>query len=74
MHNWCHLVNYYNETFYFFDLKYFDSENIDMHFKHMNKIFDREWEKLSRGNLMITQVMVGKEGLPDKKISIIKIY
>jgi hypothetical protein len=43
-----HLVYYYDKTFYFFDLKYFDSDNIDMHFKHMNKIFDRESENLSR--------------------------
>ncbi|MCQ9638111.1 hypothetical protein MP478_01820 [Chryseobacterium sp. WG14] len=43
-----HLVYYYNKTFYFFDLKYFDSDNIDMHFKHMNKIFDRDREKLLR--------------------------
>ncbi|MEJ5102770.1 hypothetical protein [Chryseobacterium sp. MYb328] len=43
-----HLVYYYNKTFYFFDLKYFDSDNIDMHFKHMNRIFDRDREKLLR--------------------------
>ena len=43
-----HLVYYYNKTFYFFALKYFDSDNIDMHFKHMNKIFDRERENLQR--------------------------
>ncbi|WP_241310530.1 hypothetical protein [Chryseobacterium arthrosphaerae] len=45
-----HLVYYYNKTFYFFDLKYFDSDNIDMHFKHMNKIFDRDSENLLRRN------------------------
>ncbi|HCM34032.1 hypothetical protein [Chryseobacterium sp.] len=43
-----HLVYYYNKTFYFFDLKYFDSDNIDMHFKHINKIFDRDSENLLR--------------------------
>jgi hypothetical protein len=43
-----HLVYYYKKTFYFFDLKYFDSDNIDMHFKHMNRIFDRDREKLLR--------------------------
>jgi|GEM_PF-6507845 len=43
-----HLVYYYDKTFYFFALKYFDSDNIEMHFKHMNKIFDRESENLSR--------------------------
>ncbi|MCT4327052.1 hypothetical protein HZP16_13210 [Elizabethkingia anophelis] len=43
-----HLVYYYNKTFYFFDLKYFNSDNIDMHFKHMNKLFDRERESLLR--------------------------
>jgi len=41
-----HLVYYYVKTLYFFDLKYFDSDNIDMHFKHMNRIFDRNREKL----------------------------
>lgn len=43
-----HLVYYYKKSFYFFDLKYFDSDNIDMHFKHMNKIFDRDMENLFR--------------------------
>ena len=33
---------------YFFDLKYFDSDNIDMHFKHMHKILDRDRDKLLR--------------------------
>lgn len=43
-----HLVYYYDKTFYFFDLKYFDSDNIDMHFKHMNKIFNRDRENFLR--------------------------
>lgn len=47
-----HLVYYYRKTFYFFDLKYFDSDNIDMHFKHMNKIFDRKSENVSRRSVV----------------------
>ncbi|MDQ0065142.1 hypothetical protein [Chryseobacterium lathyri] len=45
-----HLVYYYDKTFYFFESKYFDSDNIDMHFKHMNKIFNRDRENLLRHN------------------------
>lgn len=47
-----HLVYYYGKILYFFDLKYFDSDNIDMHFKHMSKIFDRDREKLLRRQTM----------------------
>lgn len=47
-----HLVYHHGKICYFFDLKYFDSNNIDIHFKHMNKIFDRESENLSRNSIV----------------------
>ena len=58
-----HLVYYYNKTLYFFDLKYFDSDNIYMHFKHMKKVIDIESK-----NLLQRLTNVYKEDGLEKKI------